>query len=40
MLSVLANALASLSLMFKQPLSSFCDLETAHGDALITKRGD
>jgi intracellular multiplication protein IcmB len=34
------SALASLSLMFKQPLSSFCDLETAHGDALITKRGD
>ncbi|GAB0119843.1 ATP-binding protein [Acidisoma sp. 7E03] len=40
MLSALANTLASLSLMFKQPLSTFCDLETTHGDALITKRGD
>ena len=40
MLSALANALASLSLMLKQPLTSFCDIETAHGDALVTKRGD
>ena len=38
--SFLARGFASLSLTLKQPLSAFCDLETAHGDALITKRGD
>jgi intracellular multiplication protein IcmB len=37
---MIARALASLSLALKQPLESFCDLETAHGDALVTKHGD
>src|ERR1700744_435479 len=40
MLSVLGKSLASLSLVLKQPLPAFCDLETAHGDALVTKTGD
>ena len=40
MFSFLARGFASLSLALKQPLTAFCDLETAHGDALITKRGD
>jgi intracellular multiplication protein IcmB len=38
--SGLAKGLASLSLAFRQPLSAFCDVETAHGNALITKHGD
>ncbi len=40
MLSAIAHALASLSLAMKQPLPAFCDIETAHGDCLITKQGD
>ncbi|MBN8902786.1 MAG: ATP-binding protein, partial [Rhodospirillales bacterium] len=40
MFSAVANGLASLSLALKQPLPSFCDLETSHGDALVTKGGD
>ena len=39
MFAWLANGLASLSLLLKQPLTAYCDLETAHGDALITKSG-
>ena len=39
MLSVIANALASMSLSLRQPLQTFCELETAHGDALVTKAG-
>lgn len=40
MFSAIANGLASLSLALKQPLPSFCELETSHGDALVTKGGD
>ena len=40
MFSALASALASISLSLKQPLTSYCDLETTHDDALISKRGD
>ncbi len=40
MLSAIARGLASLSLALKQPLQAFCDLETAHGPALVTKQGD
>lgn len=40
MLSFISRGLANLSLMLKQPLASFCDIETSHGDALITKHGD
>jgi intracellular multiplication protein IcmB len=40
MLSVLASLLASLSLALKQPLAGYCDVETTHGDALVTKQGD
>ena len=40
MFSALANGLASLSLALKQPLAAFCDLETSHRDALVTKGGN
>ncbi len=40
MIRGIANALAALSLALKQPLPSFCDIETAHGDALVSKHGD
>ena len=39
MFSFLARSFASLSLALKQPLTAFCELETAHDDALITKAG-
>jgi hypothetical protein len=39
MFSAIARGLASLSLVLKQPLQSFCELETAHGDALVTTSG-
>jgi intracellular multiplication protein IcmB len=39
MFTSLARALAGFSLALKQPLQSFCELETAHGDALVTKAG-
>ena len=38
-LGALARALASVSLALKQPLQSFCTLETAHGDSFVTKSG-
>ena len=40
MLGVLSCLLASLSLALKQPLAGYCDVETTHGDALVTKHGD
>lgn len=40
MFSALASALASLSLTLKQPLTAYCDVETTHDDALITKGGN
>ena len=40
MIRALANGLASISLALKQPLPSFCDIETAHGGALVSKHGD
>src|ERR1700758_431905 len=40
MLSALASALASLSLSLKQPLTAYCDIETRHGDAFVTKVGN
>lgn len=40
MFNAVARALASLSLALKQPLAALCDIETAHGDAIITKTGD
>ena len=39
MLTSLARSLASFSLALKQPLQSFCELETAHSDALVSKAG-
>jgi intracellular multiplication protein IcmB len=39
MFTSLTRALAGFSLALKQPLQSFCELETAHGDALVTKAG-
>jgi intracellular multiplication protein IcmB len=35
-----AKLLASLSLTLRQPLYSYCDVETTHGDALVTKHSD
>ncbi len=40
MLSSVSSLLASLSLALKQPLAGYCDVETTHGDALVTKQGD
>jgi len=40
MLSAVSSLLASLSLGLKQPLAGYCDVETTHGDALVTKQGD
>ncbi|MGH7119442.1 MAG: ATP-binding protein, partial [Acetobacteraceae bacterium] len=40
MFSALASFFASLSLMLKQPLPAYCDLETAHGGAFVTKSGN
>src|ERR1700733_2006414 len=35
-----AKLLATLSLTLRQPLYSYCDVETTHGDALVTKHSD
>ena len=40
MLTAISRVLASISLALKQPLYAFCDLETSHGDALVTRHGD
>ena len=40
MIGFISKALASLSLVLRQPLASFCDIETSHGDALVSKYGD
>jgi len=40
MSSVMSSLLAGLSLALKQPLAGYCDVETTHGDALVTKQGD
>lgn len=40
MFNLLFRAFASLSLGLKQPLPTFCDLDTAEGDALLTRRGE
>jgi intracellular multiplication protein IcmB len=40
MLRVVSGRLASLSIALKQPLAGYCDVETTHGDALVTKHGD
>ena len=38
-MSFLSSFLAGLSLALKQPLESYCDIDTSHGDALVTKSG-
>jgi intracellular multiplication protein IcmB len=40
MIRALGKMLASLSLALRQPLYAFCDIETTHGDALVTKHSD
>ena len=40
MMGSFAKLLAGLSLALRQPLYSYCDVETTHGDALVTKQGD
>jgi intracellular multiplication protein IcmB len=37
---MIAKLLAGLSLTLRQPLYSYCDVETTHGDALVTKYSD
>ena len=39
-MTVLSSLFAGLSLALKQPLESYCDIDTAHGDALVTKSGN
>jgi intracellular multiplication protein IcmB len=39
-IGTVSKILAGLSLMLRQPLYSYCDVETTHGDALVTKQGD
>jgi intracellular multiplication protein IcmB len=38
--NMFADLMAGLSLALKQPLCSFCDIETTHGNALVTNRTD
>ena len=38
--ALFARLLAGLSLTLRQPLYSYCDVETTHGDALVTKHSD
>lgn len=38
--NVLSSLMAGISLALRQPLQSFCDIETSHGPALVTKGGD
>src|ERR1700741_2199667 len=40
MFGLLSRGLASLSLLLRQPLPSFCDLDTIDGDALVTKQNE
>ena len=40
MIGRLQRWMASLALMLRQPIGSFCELETADGAALVTDRGD
>jgi intracellular multiplication protein IcmB len=40
MIGTIAKMLAGLSLTLRQPLYSYCDVETTHGDALVTKQSD
>ena len=40
MIGFISKSFARLSLLLRQPISSFCDIETAHGDALVSKFGD
>ena len=40
MTGIVSRLLAGLSLTLRQPLYSFCDVETTHGDALVTKHSD
>ena len=40
MFGLIAKGLANLSLMLRQPISTFCDLDTVDGDALLTKQGE
>ena len=39
MLGFVGKGLASLSLSLRQSITAFCDIETAVGDHLVTKRG-
>jgi intracellular multiplication protein IcmB len=40
MTGLFARMLAGFSLMLRQPLHAFCDVETTHGDALVTRHSD
>lgn len=38
--TAITRGLAGLSLVLRQPLPAFCEIETAHGDALVTRQCD
>jgi intracellular multiplication protein IcmB len=40
MMRIVSSLLASLSMALRQPLAGYCDVETTHGDALVTRQGD
>lgn len=40
MIGAISRLLAGASLLLKQPLHAFCDIETSHGHALVTKHSD
>jgi len=40
MFKLLVRAFANLSLSLRQPITTFCDLDTTDGDALLTKTGE
>lgn len=40
MIGLIAKMLAGATLALRQPLHAFCDVETAHGDALVTRHSD
>ncbi len=40
MFGSIARGFAALSLLLKQPLSAFCDLDTVDGDVLVGRRGE
>jgi intracellular multiplication protein IcmB len=40
MFGLIARGFANLSLMLRQPIATFCDLDTTDGDAVLTRHGE